>query len=147
MLVEVAGIIIKNNDNKYLMCHPTHHSEKWTIPKGHIENGETPLIAAKRETFEETNIDVDTLDGNLRYINHLNYKSGGNTKKLYVYLFESNVDINTLDLEIKCTSYFTLPNGKLIPEMDDYKWLTYDAVVESSMKFVVKFFNYNKNSL
>lgn len=28
----------------------------WSFPKGHIEEGETPLVAAKRELFEECGI-------------------------------------------------------------------------------------------
>ena len=38
---------------KYLFCR---HSERttWECPGGHIEPGETPLEAAKRELYEET---------------------------------------------------------------------------------------------
>jgi 8-oxo-dGTP diphosphatase len=38
---------------KWVLCfHRNRH--KWECPGGHVESGETPLEAAKRELFEET---------------------------------------------------------------------------------------------
>ena len=34
---------------------------KWALPGGHIEESETPLDAAVRETKEETNLDIDQM--------------------------------------------------------------------------------------
>ena len=50
-----CGFIIINND-KLLACHATGRPYKngWDISKGHIEDGETPLEAAKRELYEES---------------------------------------------------------------------------------------------
>lgn len=54
-----AGLLIIKN-NKILLCHPTN--AKWegtySIPKGHIENGETKIEAAIRETKEEIGIEI-----------------------------------------------------------------------------------------
>ena len=36
-----------------LVCQ---HGNSWSFPKGHVEEGESPLEAAKREIFEETGI-------------------------------------------------------------------------------------------
>ena len=46
-------VIYATFNNKIVMCK---HKDRdtWEIPGGHIEKGETPDIAAKRELFEET---------------------------------------------------------------------------------------------
>jgi ADP-ribose pyrophosphatase YjhB (NUDIX family) len=50
---KTAGGIIINNDN-VLVVEQKHSS--WSLPKGHIEVGETVLEAAKREIYEESGI-------------------------------------------------------------------------------------------
>ena len=44
---------IINNEVRYLLI-TNRRSTHWGFPKGHIEKGETPLDAAKRELYEET---------------------------------------------------------------------------------------------
>ena len=50
-----------NNDINYLLIKDFHNN--WGFPKGHLENDETPLMAAKREIKEEVGIDANILDG------------------------------------------------------------------------------------
>ena len=38
---------------KWVMCFNSYRA-KWEMPGGHVDEGETPLEAAKRELFEET---------------------------------------------------------------------------------------------
>ena len=49
----VYGAIIRSNDGKYLLVQGRKHS-KWSFPKGHAKQFETPLDCASREIFEET---------------------------------------------------------------------------------------------
>ena len=68
MKVIAAGIFIMRNDGKLLICHPTHHPEDiWSIPKGKVEEGETKLEAALRETEEETNLWLGSNDNFVVY--------------------------------------------------------------------------------
>ena len=48
-------------DNKVLLCKRAIEPRKgfWTLPAGFMENGETTLQAAARETFEEADAEVD----------------------------------------------------------------------------------------
>lgn len=61
----IAHVLVKVND-KYLLIKrtsikrgkPNSLPEYWDIPGGMVEEGETPSIAAIRETKEEVNLDV-----------------------------------------------------------------------------------------
>jgi mutator protein MutT len=51
--IEAAGGLIVNENDELLMIF---RREKWDLPKGKIDAGETPEKAAKREVAEETGI-------------------------------------------------------------------------------------------
>ena len=54
---KAAGLFLVNREDKILVGHPTKHSPNfWSIPKGKVEDGETRLQAAIRETYEESNV-------------------------------------------------------------------------------------------
>ena len=55
-----AGILMEY-DGEYLLCLRSGpksliYPSRWSIPKGHIKEGESPLEAALREVYEETKI-------------------------------------------------------------------------------------------
>lgn len=52
-MVEAAGGIVLNDRGELLMISLR---ERWDLPKGHIEAGEEPSVAALREVREETGI-------------------------------------------------------------------------------------------
>lgn len=53
------GVIIVNNEGKILIGkRKGSHSEKYSIPGGHLELGETFERGAIREVKEETNLDI-----------------------------------------------------------------------------------------
>jgi 8-oxo-dGTP pyrophosphatase MutT (NUDIX family) len=62
-----CGCVIFNN-NEVLVIKDTNGN--YGFPKGHMENGETEVETAMRETKEETNVDV-IIDENRRY--EINY--------------------------------------------------------------------------
>lgn len=51
--IEAAGGFIRNEFGEYLFIF---RREKWDLPKGKLEEGETPEIAAIREVQEETGL-------------------------------------------------------------------------------------------
>ena len=121
--VLAAGIFIIRDDKKLLVCHPTNHAiDFWSIPKGKLEVGETPLEAAIRETYEETNIDLNnySLIANLDMVNY-----GHKKKALYPFICyepcNEGIDFNSFD--IKCNSNVPIERGGF-PEMDDYRWVS-----------------------
>ena len=56
--IEAAGGFIRNEDGEYLFIF---RREKWDLPKGKLEVGETPEVAAVREVQEETGLANVTL--------------------------------------------------------------------------------------
>ena len=94
-----AGIVFIYN-NKILLGHPTNHSwfNSYTIPKGHVEEGESIIQAAIRETKEEIGIILDeslTDESTLNHISYLNTK-GKKFKIVYYYV----VRLDTIENEI-----------------------------------------------
>jgi ADP-ribose pyrophosphatase YjhB (NUDIX family) len=49
-----AGGVVLNPNGEVLVV--SQHGTSWSLPKGHIESGEDPLSAAKREIYEESGI-------------------------------------------------------------------------------------------
>lgn len=56
-----SGFLIRSG-GKFLLCRSgDEYSGKWSVPKGHVEDGETTLDAAYRETLEETGLNLKSL--------------------------------------------------------------------------------------
>jgi 8-oxo-dGTP pyrophosphatase MutT (NUDIX family) len=61
-VIEAAGGLVGHPSGKYLFIM---RYGRWDLPKGHIEEGETPEQCALREVSEECNIRGHTIMGNL----------------------------------------------------------------------------------
>ena len=125
--INAAGIFIVRKDKTILICHPTNHDQNvWSIPKGKVEDGETNLEAAIRETYEETNLYLSGLtEFSIIELNSVNYTHG--KKKISPFLFyeNENSNINWVELNktIMCNSNVPDDRGGF-PEMDGYRWVT-----------------------
>lgn len=98
-----AGGVVLNSDGQVLVV--SQHGTSWSLPKGHIDEGEDNLQAAKREIYEESGIT------DLEYIRDLGvyerYKIGleaeedkSELKTIYMYLFKtSQIDLKPIDPE------------------------------------------------
>ena len=49
-----AGGVVTNDEGKVLVV--SQHGTSWSLPKGHIDQGESALAAARREIYEESGI-------------------------------------------------------------------------------------------
>jgi ADP-ribose pyrophosphatase YjhB (NUDIX family) len=111
-MIVSAGIVIIQN-KKILLAHPTRAS--WTgtysIPKGKVEEGESLIEAAIRETKEEVGLTIarESLNPAPRLIQYRN-KHGKLRKKVYCFLMKE-----------KDTSFpDVLPKDTLQPEEVDW---------------------------
>lgn len=123
-----SGVFVKCK-NKFLSCKRNSDMPfpgVWSIPGGKIEENESSLDAAKREFYEETNIDIS--EDNLVFIGVLprTNREGDKIKGyMYTYLLEVDKEIYP-DLELASDGeehteckYFTLEDINDI-DIDEY---------------------------
>nr|CAI5816891.1 unnamed protein product [Callosobruchus analis] len=93
---------------EYLLLQTSYGIHHWTPPKGHVDPGETEMIAAIRETKEEAGLDKDDIKIYEDCKKILHYEANGKPKTVIYWLAElknSNTQI------------------KLSEEHQDFKWL------------------------
>ena len=83
--------------NKVLLIRDTN--QNWGFPKGHVEENETEIETAKRETKEEVNLDVE-IDENKRF--EIVYNTDEDVEKTVVYFVAKpiNNEIKPQDGEV-----------------------------------------------
>ena len=113
--VKCAGAIVINDNYEVAIVNQNHDS--WSLPKGHIDPGESKIDAAKRELYEETGIKNATL---IKYIGEYGrYRIGldgrddkSEHKTIFIYLF-------------KCNQKILKP---IDPHNPEAKWIPYQEV-------------------
>lgn len=58
----IIGVLIYDEEGKIFLAKSNKWKNKWVVPAGHLEWGETMHECAKREIKEETNIDIEKLE-------------------------------------------------------------------------------------
>ena len=114
------------SENKLLVVHPLGHKKtSLSIPKGIYEPDidESHLDAAIRETFEETNLEINLTTGILKDLGCEQYKT--KNKTLHGFYFKSNIDL-TKKNDYICNSFFEY-KGKSAPEVDKIFWIDLDS--------------------
>lgn len=95
-----AGGLVKNSIGEFLWIY---RFDKWDLPKGHVEKGESKEIAAIREVEEECNVSGLVIDKEIETTYHIfEYKGTKVLKKTYWFLMHA-----------------TMENQKLIPQTEE----------------------------
>lgn len=124
MKVYSAGIAIIY-DNKILLAHPTGQNDKmWGIPKGKIEEGESYLETAIRETKEEIGVQINPMLLFRKDFNTILYRNR-NTKVVYKELYYYVLEIDSLD-EIGLSSEKIDESQLDKREIDEAYFMTYN---------------------
>jgi 8-oxo-dGTP pyrophosphatase MutT (NUDIX family) len=96
-----GGIVWRRNDAQQIEILLIQDAkDRWTIPKGHIEEGESALQAAKREIGEEAGLDQVDMQGWLGKI-HFRYRRIDKLVLMttQIYLVKARGDTNAIKKE------------------------------------------------
>jgi putative (di)nucleoside polyphosphate hydrolase len=119
-----VGLIIVNTYGKVLICK-RKNSNQWQFPQGGIDEGESPIEAAKREIFEEVGIKPSKIKVLGKIKDWVKYeipkelakksfkKKGivGQKQKWFIFKVKSEA----------CISFVNDPDN----EFDDFAWVSY----------------------
>lgn len=143
-----CGIYLFDINKKLLIGHPTKHkSSVWTIPKGRMDKGETSYLSvAKREMYEETNIDLDEFKFHITSINEFDLVRYKATNK-YLKAFFIRVNHDFKDHNIYCDSMVIRDGKPAFPEIDAFKWVTIEEAETLLHESQIKNLEYCKNLL
>lgn len=98
---------------------PPIGGESWELPAGAVDDGETGLVAAQRELFEETGVliheDFLVPLGNF----HSSPTLAKDTVYLYAAVLPADFDINSVVIQED--------------EIDDYRWIPVSELLEETM--------------
>jgi 8-oxo-dGTP pyrophosphatase MutT (NUDIX family) len=110
-----AGGIILNSRGDVVVVN--QGGKSWSFPKGHVEKGETPLVAAKREIYEECGLSGLKLVrelGSYQRNKITKYKGKKELKTIHMFLFRAGEEILS-------------PKDKVIREA---RWVSRDAAAK-----------------
>lgn len=129
-----CGIVLLDVDGRVLLAHATGTTH-WDIPKGHGEPGETPEVTALREMVEETGIALHA--DRLKDLGRFVYQRSKD-----LHLFAARAGKDEIDLaQCVCTSWFPRrQDGRMIPEMDAYRWTAPDEVEQYASRSLTRLF-------
>ena len=89
--VSAGGIVFRRDADgtpRFLLIKDSY--QHWGFPKGHLEDGESPVVAAMRETREETGLEQLAMLGPIRIIDwHFRFRGSYIHKFCHFFLFES----------------------------------------------------------
>ena len=86
-VVSAAGGLVTNSKKEILLIF---RGDKWDLPKGRIEEGETIETAAVREVEEECGIYELTIQQKLITTYHFYYQKGNKLKETHWFLMQSD---------------------------------------------------------
>lgn len=103
IITHSAGGIVINPHGKVLVVN--QHGTSWSLPKGHVEEGEDNLTAAKREIYEESGVSelelIEYLGEYQRYrISKKGNEDISELKIIHLYLFKTTqIELKPVDPE------------------------------------------------
>ncbi len=131
--VEVVGsAIIENSEGKILLVKSPKWKNKWTMPGGHIEAGETINQAILREIKEEVGLTLET-EEMIAYGELINSKDFHRPAHFIYFNTLCKTDNIIIKLEERELTEYTWVDPKTALEMDLAE--SYDKTIKDYLKF------------
>jgi diadenosine hexaphosphate hydrolase (ATP-forming) len=123
-IVEGAGGVVFNKAGEVLVLG--HRNATWVFPKGHIDPGETHLLAAIREVEEESGVVATCPDETIRY--QTRYKNARKEERVITWflLISETTEVILREATFPKGGFYTLEKArKRLTFEEDRKLLEY----------------------
>src|SRR6201986_212978 len=84
-VMAAGGIVMRREQPPLIAVVRLRKRDEWVLPKGKLDDGETPRAAARREVLEETGHNVTVHE----FLGTLVYESGGRSKVVHYWRMEA----------------------------------------------------------
>ncbi len=92
--IPLSVIFIENDKGEFLIQKTSKEKgEKYSTTGGHVNHGETPIEAIKREVYEELGINIE--DKEIEDYGYIIY----DMPIRYIYYIKKNIDINSIKVQ------------------------------------------------
>jgi 8-oxo-dGTP diphosphatase len=104
-VLAAGGIVTQHGDPPLIAVVRLRKRNEWVLPKGKLDDGETPRAAAEREVLEETGHQVSVHE----FLGTLAYEAGGRPKVVHYWRMEADSE-QTLELmnDVKAVAWLPL---------------------------------------
>ncbi len=107
-VMAAGGIVLRRGATPLIAVVRQRKRNEWVLPKGKLDDGETPKEAAHREVLEETGHDVAIRE----FLGTLVYQSGGRSKVVHFWRMEAEGGpVRKLMNDIKAVDWLTLEDA------------------------------------
>jgi len=129
----VGSIVIENKEGKILLTKSPKWNNKWTLPGGHIEPGESIENGLLREAKEETGLNNLKSQGIISFGELINSNDFYRPAHFIYFAILCITDENDITLEKdELSEYLWIePNGALNMDLGE----SYDKVINDYLKF------------
>ena len=107
-VMAAGGIVLRRGAPPLIAVVRQRKRNEWVLPKGKLDDGETPKQAAHREVLEETGHEVAIHE----FLGTLVYQSGGRSKVVHFWRMEAERGpVRKLMNDIKAVDWLTLDDA------------------------------------
>src|SRR6202012_3790706 len=104
-VMAAGGIVVRREKNPRIAVVRLRKRNEWVLPKGKLNDGETPRCAAEREVLEETGHDVTVHE----FLGTLVCEAGGRSKVVHFWRMEaSGEQVHELMNDVKAVDWLPL---------------------------------------